>query len=679
MRFDRDWLLEQLEEAPSADVVAERLTACGLLVEVREPDDGGEMWDVEVTTNRPDAMNHRGLAREAAVAVGGSLRPLSAAVEESDEEVGRLAAVEITAPELCSRYVARVIRGVRLEPSPEWMQRRLERCGVRPINAIVDATNYVLLELGQPLHAFDLDRLAGGRIVVRRAAGGEKLRTLDGEERTLDEDTLLIADAEHAVALAGIMGGADSEIGEATSDVLLESAHFDPLSVRRTARRLGMHTEASHRFERGSDPEMAAVACDVAAALIARLSGGVVCRGRIDAHPRPRPVRRVTMSLAGLSAFTGMEVDPEAAVRILDGLGLAPVVDGDEVACTIPPYRVDLERAADLYEEVIRHVGYDRVPARLPVLSTTPGRRNANWELVDRARRAAVACGLAEVVTYSFIDPVDDELVSAHDLCPGAPLPIVNPLARTQGTMRRSLLPGLVAAARDTLNQGERSLAIFEQGRVFWRCEDHAQEAERLAVVVAGGGNGASGAVEFGDLKGVVESILEGVHAPEVTWRRGGSGWFEAAEAARIVTSEGGSTAGCAGRLTRSVLDRWDLRQPLYAAEIDLAIAASVPPVPQFVPLPRFPAVVADVTLEHPRSLAFAELVREVRDLAAATVSEVELLDRYAGEGLPPEKMRTTLRLLYRHPERSLTQEEVNQAQEALRGALVERLDVGLV
>ena len=680
MRFDRDWLLEHLADAADADEVADRLTACGLLVEVREAVAGGEMWDVEVTTNRPDAMNHRGLAREAAVAMGGSLRPLEVAVSESDEDASSLAGVVVEEPDLCARYVARVIRGVRLQPSPEWLQRRLERCGVRPINAVVDATNAVLLELGQPLHAFDLDQLRDRRVVVRPAAAGEKLQTLDGVERTLADDMLVIADGERAVALAGIMGGLETEIGQGTTDVLLESAHFDPVTVRRTARRLGMHTEASHRFERGCDPEMAARAADAAAALLAHLTGGQVCRDRIDVYPRPWRPRTVEMSLEKLSSFAGFAVDASQALRILDGLELAPVAEGDRITCTVPSHRVDLERAADLYEEVIRHVGYDRVPSRLPVLSTTPGRRHGNWQLVDRARGAAVGSGLNEVLTYSFVDPGDDELVCAYDLCPGDPLPLTNPLARTQGTMRRSLLPGLVAAARDTLNQGERSLAMFEQGRVFWRCEDHAQEGERLALLLSGpAGAGDQREVDFADLKGVVESVLGRLHAPDSRWERHGSTWFAASEGARVVRVEDDRLGACAGLLSGDLLDRWQVRQPLYAAEIDLSVMARDPVPHSYVPLPRFPAVSADVTVEHPRDLEFARLLATARQLAPETVEQVELLDRYAGKGLPADTVRTTLRLVYRHPDRSLTQDEVNEAQHELRRAVADRLGVTLV
>lgn len=673
MKFDLAWVTEHLRDIPEADELAERLTASGFLVELREKVGSGEVWDVEVTTNRPDAMSHRGLAREAAVAVGTALAPLAIDLSEAEPAACELAAVEVSAPELCPRYVARVVRGVRMVPSPEALQRRLERCGVRPINAVVDATNYVLLDLGQPLHAFDLHRLAGSRIVVRRAAAGEELTTLDGLRRRLEPTDLVIADGERAVALAGIMGGADSEIGEGTTDVLIESAHFDPLAVRRTARRLGMHTEASHRFERGSDPEIAGVACDAAAATIARLAGGEVSRGRIDVYERPWHARRLVLDVQALSAFAGLEIERAQAAAILDGLGFTPQGDGQRLSVTVPSHRVDVERVADLYEEVMRHVGYGAVPARLPVLEAAPGHRHPNWELVDRGREAAIAAGLMEVITWAFIDPAVDALVDDLPGCPGPPLMMTNPLSRTQAALRRSLLPGLLEAARSSLNRGERSLAMFEQGRVFAGLDAVPREAERVAVALTGERDGRS--LEFADLKGVVEEMLHGAAFPPVEWRRGGAPWLDQRQGTVLRT--GDELVGCAGLLSDELAGRFELRQPLYVAELDLGAASSAPPLPQYRPLPRFPAVVADMTVEHPSELEYGELVGAVEDLAGDLVESVELVGRYSGEEVGPETVRTTLRLTYRHPERSLTQDEVNAHQGRLRKELARRLGVG--
>jgi phenylalanyl-tRNA synthetase beta chain len=617
-------------------------------------------------------MNHRGLAREAAVAVGTELRPLEFALEESDEGASSLASVEIAKAAACSRYVARIIRSVQVGTSPEWLQRRLLNCGVRPINAVVDATNYVLLELGQPLHAFDLDRLRGRRIIVRPAEDGEVLETLDGEKRRLDPSMLMIADGEGVVALAGIMGGAESEIHQGTTDVLLESAHFDALSVRRTARRLGMHTEASHRFERGCDPEMAATACDRAAALIAELTGGSVCRGRIDVYSRPWQAMRMEFSLAALSAFADLEISRNRVLDILTGLGFAPEASGDQVAVTVPPFRVDIERLPDVYEEVIRHIGYDAVPSHLPVLATSPGRRNSNWELVDRARDAAVSAGLAEIMTFSFIDPEADERVASQPLCPGEPMPLENPLARTQGTMRRSLLPGMLAAAGATLNQGERDLASFEQGRVFSMGSDGPREHERLAVVLTRSGDDAE--QTFSYLKGVIEHLRTRVGLPSIRWAPGGQPWL-AAHAGAVLEADDGSAVGFAGMLSQEFAATFALRRELAVGELDLERAVE-PPLPRFVPLPRHPSVIADMTVEHLTGLSYAQLEEAVRELTPDEVVSVGMAARYSGPGLPAGSVRTTLRLVYRHPDRSLTQEEVNAAQETLRQSLADRLGV---
>jgi phenylalanyl-tRNA synthetase beta chain len=676
MKFDAEWVLEKLENAPERGVVAEHLTACGFNVETRESSGDSEIWDVEVTTNRPDVMNHRGIAREAAVATGASLRSLEIELDEVSETSESLAQVEIDAPELCSRYVARVVRGVKIQGSPDWLKQRLERCGVRPINTVVDATNYVLLELGQPLHAFDLDLVAGRRIIVRQARDGELLTTLDGVERKLDSKVLVIADDDRAVALAGIMGGANSEIHHGSTDVLIESAHFDAVAVRRAARRLGMHTEASHRFERGCDPEMAAIACDAAAALIARLAGGTVCSGRIDAYPRQWATTEIAISPAAVSAFAGLEISSEQVIRIFKALEFEPRKDGDQVFCTVPPFRVDVENTADLYEEVIRHVGYDKVPSVLPVLSTEPGGRAENWQLIDRGRDAAVDVGLAEVVTYSFIDEADDELCSNLALAPDTAIGLENALAETQSTMRRSLLPGLLSGVRDSLNQGERSIAVFEQGRVFALRNGKPVEHERLAIALSNLEDEA--AVDFLSLKGVVESVLTGVKYPPVGWTAHAGEWFDSEQSAVLCVAPD-QVIGCCGKISKRIADRWGLRQDVYCAEIDLEAALEKPPLPVFQPLAKYPSVIADMTIEHACSLSFAELEAATRELASEKVGSVGFVTRYAGKGLEPGRVRTTLRLVYRDEERSLTQDEVNQDQENLRVALTDRLAVQLI
>jgi len=675
MKFDAAWLMDLLDGAPGAEETTDRLTACGFLVELREEGDGGEIWDVEVTTNRPDAMNHYGLAREAALATGATLKPLDFTLTDGNGPVADHASVEIADPSMCTRFCARVICDVKPASSPDWMQRRLLNSGVRPISAIVDITNYVLLELGQPLHAYDLAKVRGAKLVARRAEVGETLVTLDGETRKLEAGMPVIADAEGVVGLGGIMGGADSEIGDTTVDVLLEAANFDALTVRRAARRLGMHTEASHRFERGADPELPPLAIDYAAALIAEFTGGTVCSGRIDVRPRPWKSHQLQTTAAEVSAFMGLETSLERMVEIATGLELEPHTDGDAITVTVPSFRVDLEREADLMEEFVRHVGFDEIPAQLPVLAAAPGRRNPNWELVDRARLAAVGVGLAEIITWSFVDPALDAEVDSLPLCPGGSVKLDNPLASTQATMRRSLLPGLLSAVRENLNQGERNVAVFEQGRVFWLADDAPTEGERLAVALAGSGLGHQEGAGFADLKGVVEGMIDNLGFPPVSWRRGGGPLLDDAQGA-VIEDESGRIVGCAGLVAPEFAQRWDIKVPVYVAELDLVAAAGEIPMPKFVELPRYPAVAADMTIEHATDLSYAELEAVVRELAGVLVESIELQARYSGKGLPPGAVRTTLRLTYRAADRSLTQNEVNETQEALRGSLSERLGV---
>jgi len=679
MKFDLGWMQSFLEEEVEADTLAEALTHCGFLVETRDRVDSGEVWDMEATTNRPDVMCHRGMAREAAVATDNTLRPLATAVEEGRDLSADLASVEIQAPELCRRYVARVLRGVKLVESPKWLRDRLENCGVRPINAVVDATNYVLLETGQPLHAFDLSLLEGRRIIVRRANEGEVLETLDGVERKLRVEDLVIADGVKPVALAGIMGGANSEISEETVDILLESAHFEAIPIRRSARRLGMHTEASHRFERGTDPEIVRAASDRAAALIAELTGAVICRGVIDVYPRPWTPVGLEIDSEKLSEFAGVEISTEKAARIFDGLEFKPRVEASRIQVEVPSFRVDVEIEADLFEEVIRHVGYAAVPAVLPTLRTPPGRRHPNWELVDRGREAAMACGLAEVITYAFIDPEADRDLQGWPLSPGKSIELGNPLAKTQGVLRISLLPGLIAAARESLSLGGDSAALFEEGRVFGLGEDgKPREAERLGILFAGAGPGWPGVetVAFPELKGVVESMLRDCGFSEISWKAGGTKWLDETKGAAVLEDASGRVIGLAGALGALDLGVRNLKKTLWVAEIDLGAAPEQLPLPVFEALPRYPSVIADMTVEHRPDLEYGQLEEAVRKAAGELVEEICMTARFTGKGLPEDRVRTTIRLVYRHPERTLVQEEINEAQDGLRSKLASSLGV---
>ena len=676
MKISLAWLRDHLAGDTPAEELARCLTKVGMNVELREAVGNDESWDVDVTSNRPDALNHRGLAREAVAAGCGTLRPLEASLAESPIAAADLARLEVVDTAGCPRYCARVIRGVRVGPSPVWLAERLAACGVRPINNVVDATNYVLLDVGHPLHAFDLRFLAGSTVRVRKAAAGERMTTLDGVERELVPDDVVIADAEKAVALAGIMGGADSEIRDDTTDVLLESAYFDPLAVRRTARRLGLVTEASHRFERGADRTMARQAVDLAAELIVRLAGGEVARGVLDSAPMLPPARQIELDPEQLCTFAGCEIPPSFVLRVLAALGCDPRPGSDGMRCSVPSWRVDLELPQDHYEEVLRHWGFDRVPSVLPEAATAPGKRLGTWPVTDQARDALVHTGLAEAVTYSFITSELDAATAGSPLADrGAAVLLDNPLSARMAVMRRSLLGGLAEAAAGNLRRGAERVLLGEVGRVFFGTGQRPREEERLAVAMAGrqGGWDRSAETDFLDLKGTLEAVLEPLGIEALSWRPTDAPVLAVGSGAGVFA--GDQLVGIAGRLAESVSSLVDCPQALWVAEIDLGHVGART-VPTVRPLPRFPAVVADLTVRHARAVAYAELVAAVRAAAPDWLEAVQPVVQFKGAGVAADEVKTTLRLVYRLAERSLTQDEVNAAHFALMEELGRRLPV---
>jgi phenylalanyl-tRNA synthetase beta chain len=681
MLFSRDWLGAYVALPEDRRELADGLTAVGLAVEAVEERDGDLLLDVDVTTNRTDCMNHLGLAREVAVRWGRDLAPPAAGPVEEEETAAGAVAVEIEDAEGCPRYVARVIRGVRVGESPEWLRRRLQAIGLRPINNVVDVTNFVLWEMGQPLHAFDLARVDGARIVVRRARDGERLTTLDGEERQLSPEVLVIADAGRPVALAGIMGGLASEVTPETADVLLESAHFDRRRVRVGARELGMHTDASHRFERGADPGACRAAADRAAALLAEVAGGRVLAGAVDARGRALPVPRGRLDHARLEAFAGTAIDPADVERWLGGLGLELAREDGEAApawrVTAPSWRwYDMEAGpdgeiweADLFEEVLRHLGYDQVPATLPSLPGSDGPRTAAQVRRDRIRDHLAACGWAEAIDYAFHSVEADAAFPAAVPGDEPAVAIANPLSERYALLRRSLLPNLADAAGFNLRRGAAAVRLFEVGHVFWRTRDGGVAERETVALVAGGRVGQPWdrevELDLFDVKGVVETLGEVLGTP-VTARPAEVRGLVPGAAAELTV--GGRPAGVLG-----LLDAPDLPVALYGAEIateHLGSGSGGRPVA----LPsRFPSVAADLTLTHDAGVAWADLAAVVEAHRPADLASFGLEARYTGEGVPAGAVNTTLTFLYSAPDRSLTQDEVNQRQDALRGELERR------
>jgi phenylalanyl-tRNA synthetase beta chain len=616
-------------------------------------------------------MCHVGLAREAAAVHGTALvLPAPRLPERRPAAPGEL--VAITDPERCRRYVGIVVRGVRVAPSPEWLQRRLRSLGLRPINNVVDVTNLVLWESGQPLHAFDLATLAGGRVVVREAAEGETLRTLDGEARKLQPGMLLIADAVRPVGLAGVMGGQETEVTPGTTEVLLESAWFDPRSVRRTARLLGMHTDASHRFERGVDPAGQLAAAERAASLLVELAGArevataADVRGEALAEPPP-----IALSGARLDRFVGQSIPPSEVERLLAGVGFEAVAAGPaEWRVSVPSWRrFDVLEEADLFEEVLRLHGFDRVAPALPAVSGPDAPEPPAHRLRRRVRQVLSAAGLAEAVDWSFYAAEDDARF-APAAAPGPALRLLNPLSERYALMRRSLLPGLLEAATFNRRRDLSAVRLFEIGHVFWRAADgRPAEADHLGAVLGGRlGNPWQGESELGlfDLAGILEELAE-VLGRRLEAEPAELPGFEPGRAARL-RLPGGEVVGALGQVTEPAE-----AYPLFAAELTLEAFLPLPSARAATLPSRFPAIAADLTLTHAATVSWAALVGEIERLRPAELVRFDLENRYQGEGVPAGAVNTTVHFVYQAADRSLTQEEVNERQGSLAAALEER------
>jgi phenylalanyl-tRNA synthetase beta chain len=687
MKFSYSWIASYLPgPAPDPKALGERLTAVGFIVEGVEGTGAQTVYDVEITANRPDTMNHRGLAREAAVAIGRAFRePSCEPLHEGETPADARARVVVEEPELCSRYSARVLEGIRVRPASGTMRDRLLAIGSGAISAPVDATNHVLWDIGQPLHAFDLDRLAKGKgglptIVVRRAKAGESLVTLDGVSRTLTSQHLVIADAERPVALAGVMGGLATAISEKTTRVLLESAHFDPRAVRKTARSAGMHTDASHRFERGTDPEATCDGLDRAARLILADCGGTLCRGTIDVRAG-RPAERIqTLRLARLAAFLGMDIPAARCLEILAALGFSPIRESDAIRVAVPSWRVDVAVEEDLIEEIIRCEGYDRLPETLP-RPYAPARPAAAALVADRARDLLVGFGLLECQTYSFVSSAEN--LAFESAAPGSPVLIENALGEPFTTMRATPVVGLLQSAQHNARRGQRDLALFEVGTAFgWNQgrisaeektgDGRVTERERVGILLTGTRrrhwSEAPEETDFFEGAGIAAALIRGLGLGEprapFTFEEWSSSYLAPGRSALVKAS--GRGVGWVGVLEPSLAATWDLTDPVVV-DLDLDLLGSLlpPPVTSVEPPPRFPGSEMDLTALHPVATAWMTLEAAVRADAPAELVAVTAKGRYRGAGVPEGFVKTTLTLRFLSPLRSLAREDVNAWRDA--------------
>jgi len=678
MKISLDWVREFVAlDVPRAELL-ERLTMIGLVADTVEERDGDAVLDLETYANRPDTLGHLGVAREIGVLYGLPLLEKDWPLTELSEATAEIADVQIVAESLCPRYCGLIVRGVKVGPSPDWLRRRIEAVGLRPINNVVDVSNYVLFATGQPIHTFDFGRIGGGSIVVRKAKRGETLVDLDGRTLELRPDMLVIADESRPVALAGVIGGQASGITEATRDVFIESANFDPVSIRMTAKALGLSTDASYRFERGADIGFAPKAAVMAASLLVGL-GGQVSRGLIDRYPRPSKPEAVRLRLRRIPELLGVDIPESFVGDVLGRLGFR--VDSSHKGSwrvEVPSFRVDVSREADLIEEIARFYGFDRIPSAFTPVDSFDLCIDRKRERLARIRETLLGQGFDEVVNWSFADPDRDRAGASGR----EPVTIQNPISNRASILRTTLLPGLVENAAWNLNRGLEGVHVFELGNVYSWTEGKTCEEVHLGLVSTGllpGSSWASAAVEtdFFVVKGALEALAEALRFEPVAFEPRDHPSFEAGRALALLYK--GQEVGRLGALRADLAGAASIERTVYAAEINLAALFEKTPRPfEVVPVPKLPGVSRDLSFLVGRDVPYKRVSGVLEKLNQPLLEGFELRDRFAGAPLPTDKISLTIRFRFRHPQRTLVAEEVDRVEQEIVGQLRSALDVQL-
>jgi len=637
--------------------------------------------EINVTPNRPDLLSVRGVAREIAALTGAAFRSPSWEMPSEGAPIGEFVSVRVKDYALCPNYTARLIRGIKVVSSPFHLRRRLFVCGFRSVNNVVDATNYVMLESGQPLHAFDFRLLEGGGIIVRPAREGETIVTIDGVERGLSSRVLVIADSAKPVAVAGVMGGMNSEVSAATVEVLLESAFFNPVTVRRSARELGLSTEASRRFERTVDRAVVPEALHCSSALIVASAGGSVAGGWIDKKRKQFRTPVVRLNCSRVSRFLGVELDPAVCVRILSALGLEHLGGkSSTLRFKVPSWRPDLTREADLAEEIARLYGYEKIPTTAPRGEIAPLPPPGEYRLAVRIREILCASGLDEVITYSFMNQLDLEGLELDENDPWRRMvQIANPLSKEEGWLRTTLLPGLLRVVKHNLNRNVDQVEAFEVGRVFLSCGGSSPPAEegRLALVLCPGRE-QNGLFErprpnFFSLKGILEELLLCLGLNGIAFSPETHPFFQPGRSTRV--RAGGDWLGWAGEATESVRESFDVARPVFLAEIALdrfPVPGEVPV--RFRPLPLYPAVGRDVAIIVDETVAYDDITRAMEELRPPLLEDWRLFDIYRGHPLARGEKSLAFKLIYRSASGTLLDKKVSEVHQAFKEALARRL-----
>jgi len=682
MKYSWNWLSSFVEIDIEPEELASRLSMIGLEVESVSSTGNNYIFDIDITPNRGDCLSMLGLSREIAALLGKSLTLPPMTYAETERSTSDLVQVMVEAPDLCPRYCGKVVKGVKIASSPQWLVERLLAVGLRPINDVVDITNFVLAELGHPLHAFDLGSVLGHQVVVRRAQTGEKIQTIDGVERVLSTEMLVIADQHRPIAIAGVMGAANSEITLQTTDIFIESAYFNPRSIRRTSKKLHLSSDASYRFERGTDPQALTQAIDRACHLIQKICGGEVCSGVIDIQPHPLQPRKTWLRSSRVNSLLGVHIENQKVEELLTKLNFGlQRKDANSWTVTIPTYRGDVEKEIDLIEEIARFYGYDRIPSSMPLWRGGEAGLPTWVERERLIRSTMVASGYYEVINYSFVDDNTDRIFRTKT---EEPVRLQNPIAEQMGILRTSLLPGMISNLAWNINRGIKNLKTFEIGKVHSMVKGKNQPEEQETLGIAGTGNfaecywkdGARG-FDFYDLKGVIELLFRRFGWTTLSFEPINIDFYHPEKGALIRFNH--RSIGHIGMLHPQICHQMEIPQEAYVAQLDLEpFLKSEAPLTKFQPPPKFPAISRDISLLFDRGISFDAIAKWVNSLKEEIISEVKIYDLYQGDNVPKDKVSISLNVQFRHPRRTLTLEEVARAQERLITLLKEKLNVEL-
>lgn len=634
-----------------------------------------DVIEFEITPNRPDCLSMVGIARETAATYGKKYRMPEIIINESEEQNPALVTIE--AKDLCFRYVARVIKNVKIGPSPIWMQMRLIKAGIRPINNVVDVTNYVMLELGQPLHAFDLDKVKNRHIIVRRAEDGEKLVTLDGKERTLDSSMLIIADEEKAVGLAGVMGGQNTEITEDTVNILIESANFKGNNIRYTSKKLGLRSEASSRFEKGLDPEITIKACERAAQLMAEFCGGTILKGIVDVYPEPIKKTAIYVRPQKINRLLGTDISTDKMVELLKLLDFEIEENGEFLKVIVPVFRRDISIEADIAEEIARLYGYNNInDTLLKGSKTTLGIRTREQMLVEKIKNIFLSCGLSEVITTSFIGSKDFDMINLPQNSPlRNAVKIMNPLGEDQSLMRTTLIPSLLNVAYTNFSRKVEEFGVFEISRIFipknLPLKELPIETKTAAISMYGRD------VDFYSIKGIVENIFNQLNIKNVKYVRTVNPVYHPGRVAQIILD--GNVLGIIGEIHPDVLENYDISTRVYAGELNIdMILQSTNIDKKYRPLPKYPAVERDIAVLVDSDIFVSDIEEVILEEGMGLIDKIKLFDVYKGKNIPENKKSVAYSIWYRSSERTLTDEEVNIVHNRIIETLSQKLGARL-